>query len=61
MADNPFKIKLGKEVLINDICEIAKVTSRLETSSGECLYQVAGYSAIDGDLERWYKFEELTV
>ncbi len=58
---------IGKEVIRNDNCEIVEIVAILTKKGAETLYQVDGYSIIeackgnDGQLEGWFKFEELSA
>ena len=65
--EKPESFYIGQEVLRNDLCEFVEVVAVLEKKGAETLYQVDGYSIIeankgnDGQLEGWFRFDELTA
>ena len=67
MTDKSESFFIGKEVIRNDNCEIVEIVGILKQKGEETLYQVDGYSIIeackgnDGQLEAWFKFDQLTA
>lgn len=56
-----FKIELGQEVIINEVCEVGKVVERKDSINDSPKYKVQAYSAIDKAIDEWLELEELTV
>ena len=67
MTDKSESFFIGQEVIREDNSEIVEVVAILNKKGAETLYQVDGYSIIeackgnDGQLEGWFKFEELSA
>jgi len=67
MVDKSETFFIGQEVMRNDLCEFVEVVAILHSKKSETLYQVDGYSIIeackgnDGQIEAWFKFEDLTA